>query len=48
MITPNGLASADGAWLLSSIRGVAELRSIDGVSRPSSPQTPRIRSFLGF
>jgi len=48
MITPDGLASAGGVWLLSSVRGIAELRSIDGVSRPASPQTPRLRQFLGY
>jgi 4-amino-4-deoxychorismate lyase len=48
MTTPAGLASAAGVWLLSSIRGIAELRSIDGVSRPASPETPRLRTFLGF
>lgn len=48
MITPGGLASASGVWLLSSIRGIAELRSIDGVARPASPETPRVRAFLGF
>lgn len=48
MITPDGLASVSGVWLLSSIRGIAELRSIDGVARPASPETPRLRAFLGF
>jgi 4-amino-4-deoxychorismate lyase len=48
MITPSGLIESSGAWLVSSIRGIAELRSIDGIERPGSSQTPRIRSFLGF
>jgi 4-amino-4-deoxychorismate lyase len=48
MITPAGLASASGVWLLSSIRGIAELRSIDGVPRPASAETARFREFLGF
>lgn len=48
MITPAGLGSASGVWLLSSIRGLAELRTVDGVDRPASPETPRLREFLGF
>jgi 4-amino-4-deoxychorismate lyase len=48
MITLRGLASASGVWLLSSIRGIAELRTVDGVDRPASPATPRLRAFLGF
>jgi 4-amino-4-deoxychorismate lyase len=48
MITPAGLATASGVWLLSSIRGIAELRTIDGTPRPASSETPRLRTFLGF
>lgn len=48
MITPAGLAAASGAWLLSSIRGIAELQMIDGTPRPASAETPRLRAFLGF
>jgi 4-amino-4-deoxychorismate lyase len=48
LITPADLAAADGAWLISSIRGVAELRAVDGAERPASPFTPGIRRLLGF
>jgi 4-amino-4-deoxychorismate lyase len=48
MVTPSGLVSASGVWLVSSIRGIAELRSVDGVARPASPDTPRVRTLLGF
>jgi 4-amino-4-deoxychorismate lyase len=48
MITPAALAKVEGIWLLSSVRGVAEVRSIDGVVRPASPDTVRVRELLGF
>jgi len=49
MITPAGLAAADGAWFTSSIRGVAAIRSIDGATLPySSDLTGRIRTLLGY
>ena len=48
LITPAQLTDADGAWLISSIRGVAELRAIDGTERPASPLTPAVRRLLGF
>ena len=48
MITPSGLTASSGAWLVSSIRGIAELRTVDGVERAASPETPRLRRFLGF
>ncbi|MEV4413675.1 aminotransferase class IV [Catellatospora sp. NPDC049609] len=48
MVTPAELTAADGVWLLSSVRGVAELRSIDGTPLPASPHTEKLRGFLGF
>ncbi|MEV6967362.1 aminotransferase class IV [Hamadaea sp. NPDC051192] len=48
LITPAGLVAADGAWLISSIRGVAELRAIDGQPLGPSPLTADIRRLLGF
>ena len=42
------LAAADGAWLMSSVRGVAELRAIDGAAQPSSAHTEKLRAYLGF
>lgn len=48
MVTPAGLHSTGGVWLTSSIRGVAEIRSLDGVPLPPSPHTDRIRELLGF
>jgi 4-amino-4-deoxychorismate lyase len=48
LITPAGLVEADGVWLISSIRGVAELRTLDGTELPASPLTADIRRILGF
>jgi 4-amino-4-deoxychorismate lyase len=48
MITVDELPTTDGAWLLSSIRGIAELREIDGRARPASPDTAKIRALIGF
>jgi 4-amino-4-deoxychorismate lyase len=49
MITPAELVGADGAWLTSSVRGVAAVRSLDGTRLPhSDADTQRIRKLLGF
>ena len=48
MITPAELITADGVWLTSSVRGPAEIRSIDGAERPPSPFTAAIVDLLGF
>jgi 4-amino-4-deoxychorismate lyase len=49
MITPAELARTDGAWLTSSVRGVAAIRSLDGAALPySDADTQRIRKLLGF
>lgn len=49
MITPAELATVDGAWLVSSVRGVAEIRRLDAVELPSArPHTARLRALLGF
>ena len=47
MVTPAELADADGVWFTSSVRGVAEVRSLDGVERPASSRTAQIRGVLG-
>jgi 4-amino-4-deoxychorismate lyase len=47
MITPAALASIDGAWLLSSVRGVAPIRELDAVALPTDSTTP-LRALLGF
>ena len=49
MVTPNELAGVDGAWFLSSARGIAALRTLDGVALPFSAEvTGRIRARLGY
>ncbi|MEU4618584.1 aminotransferase class IV [Actinoplanes sp. NPDC023801] len=48
MVTLDELASADAIWLASSLRGLAEVVSLDGAPRPRSPWTPRLLALLGF
>ncbi|GAA2696880.1 aminotransferase class IV [Actinoplanes palleronii] len=48
MVTLPELATADAIWLTSSLRGLAEVISLDGTERPRSPWTPRFLAMLGF
>ncbi|MBB2945821.1 4-amino-4-deoxychorismate lyase [Actinoplanes lutulentus] len=48
MITAAELADAEAIWLASSVRGLAEVTSLDGTRRPRSPWTPRLLNLLGF
>jgi 4-amino-4-deoxychorismate lyase len=48
MITLDELRGADAIWLASSLRGLAEATSLDGVPRAASPWTPRLLALLGF
>ena len=48
MVKPADLSSVDGAWLLSSVRGIAEIRSVDGVQRWPTNDTTRLRTLLGY
>jgi 4-amino-4-deoxychorismate lyase len=49
MTTPAALASADGAWLTSSVRGAAPIRTVDGAPIPQAPAaTAAISQLLGF
>jgi 4-amino-4-deoxychorismate lyase len=48
MITPAALAEAPGAWFTSSVRGVVEIRAIDGVAMAAAKDTVRMRELLGF
>jgi 4-amino-4-deoxychorismate lyase len=47
MVRPAELATADGVWLVSSVRGAAAVRELDGVALPPSPHTPAIQDLLG-
>ncbi|GAA4457076.1 aminotransferase class IV [Phytohabitans houttuyneae] len=46
MITPEDLLATDGAWLASSVRGLAEIRVLDGVELLPSLHTERLRSLV--
>jgi 4-amino-4-deoxychorismate lyase len=48
LVRPAGLHGADGVWLVSSVRGLAEIRSLDGVALGPSPETTRIQKLLGY
>jgi 4-amino-4-deoxychorismate lyase len=46
MIRPADLPATDGVWLASSVRGLAEVRALDGVELLPSPHTERLRSLV--
>ncbi|MGC4769341.1 aminotransferase class IV [Micromonospora sp. DT44] len=48
MVTPAELHAADGLWFSSSVRGLAEVRMLDGVRRDPCPRTPALHELLGF
>ena len=48
LVTPEELASADGVWLTSSVRGLTAVRALDGHDLPPSPHTARLQALLGF
>jgi 4-amino-4-deoxychorismate lyase len=49
MTTPAELRETPGGvWFASSVRGLAEVRALNGVPRPASPHTAALRDLLGF
>ncbi|MFJ6195919.1 aminotransferase class IV [Micromonospora sp. NPDC092111] len=48
MVTPDGLRAAGGVWLTSSVRGLVEVRTLDGVARRPAPHTGRLQELLAF
>ncbi|WP_344086570.1 aminotransferase class IV [Luedemannella helvata] len=49
LVTPDEIVASDGAWLTSSVRGVAGIRTLDGAALRTSPEiTTKIRNLLGF
>ncbi|MFI7603799.1 aminotransferase class IV [Micromonospora sp. NPDC049366] len=48
MVSPAELHDADGVWLSSSIRGLAEITALDGRTRTRSPHTAPLQKLAGF
>lgn len=49
LITPAELGASGGAWLTSSVRGIAAIRSLDGAAMPfPADLTRRMSELLGF
>ncbi|MGW4497341.1 aminotransferase class IV [Micromonospora sp. NPDC004336] len=48
LVTPAELRRADGVWLTSSVRGLAEVRTLDAVPLRRCARTPALQSLLGF
>ncbi|MBM0274257.1 aminotransferase class IV [Micromonospora tarensis] len=48
MVTPAELHAADGVWFSSSVRGLVEVHTLDGVRRARCPRTPALQALLGF
>ncbi|RZU71899.1 4-amino-4-deoxychorismate lyase [Micromonospora kangleipakensis] len=46
LTTPAELRSSDGAWLTSSLRGLAEIRTLDDTPLPHSPHTQALHALL--
>ncbi|MEU6074590.1 aminotransferase class IV [Micromonospora sp. NPDC047074] len=48
LVTPAELRTADGAWLSSSVRGLAEIRTLDAVPLRRWARTPALQALLAF
>lgn len=49
MVKPDELTSVDGVWYLSSVRGIAAVRELDGQpTRTQAEETTALREFLGY
>jgi 4-amino-4-deoxychorismate lyase len=48
MIRPADLVRAGGAWLTSSVRGIAPIRTLNGAALPGSVHTARMRELLSY
>jgi 4-amino-4-deoxychorismate lyase len=47
MVTPDELHAAEGVWLTSSLRGLTEVRALDGMPLPASKHTADLHEVLG-
>jgi 4-amino-4-deoxychorismate lyase len=47
LIRPAELSTVDGVWLVSSVRGLVAIRTLDGAPLPSSPHTATLGELLG-
>lgn len=47
LVTVDELVAADGVWLVSSVRGLAEIRALDGKPLGPSALTDRLASLVG-
>jgi 4-amino-4-deoxychorismate lyase len=48
LIRPEELATKDGVWLTSSVRGLVAIRSLDGQPLAPSPHTAELQKLLGY
>lgn len=48
MVRPAELHLVDGVWLASSVRGLVEVRTLDGVALMRCPETERMQKLLGY
>jgi 4-amino-4-deoxychorismate lyase len=48
LVRPAELAGAQGVWLVSSVRGVAEVRTLDTVARKPAPETGALLELLDY
>jgi 4-amino-4-deoxychorismate lyase len=47
MVRPDELPAAGGVWLVSSVRGAAPIRELDGIALPPSRHTRAVHDLLG-
>jgi 4-amino-4-deoxychorismate lyase len=48
LVRPARLSTMDAVWFVSSVRGLVEVRTLDGVPMARSPRTAELRKLLGY